>query len=200
MSRAPQHLITLLVIGALCAGCRGSGAGADSLTEGTQLWEQGQDNLALAAFVRGVAADPKHTPLRLALGRLHYERGEIPHLQQRRLLSEVEVAYKRNDREAAEALEARAESKRREASLSYRAANVELDAVLEQSSDPEPRAHAAYLRMRTAIFFEQWPAARSSVKTILDDAQLVGTQRARYEDFLQMLDRNTPHVLLPKDE
>ena len=201
-STRPSILASLFLsaLPLLGGGCSSTRAGDEYFTEGTKNWELGKDDAAIQAYTRGLRKDAEHEQMRLNLARIYYERGETPYLQNRRLLKQVEEAEDRKDLKASSLLKVQAEAQHKQAEIHYRACNEQLDELLAKAEKPKIIAHAAYLRFRTAMFFEDWKVARSSLRQAIDKGGLEGTRKAKYESFLKRLETETPSALIrPED-
>ncbi|MDF1661500.1 MAG: hypothetical protein P1V97_06990 [Planctomycetota bacterium] len=194
---ASLFLATLSLIG---TGCSSTRAGDEYFTQGTKSWELGKDDDAIKAYSLGLRKDAEHEQMRLNLARIYYERGETPYLQNRRLLKQVDAAEDRKDMKASSQLKIQADTQHKQAEIHYRACNEQLDELLAKAEKPKVVAHAAYLRFRTALFFEDWKVAKSSLRQAIDKGGLEGTRKAKYESFLRRLETETPGALIKTDD
>jgi tetratricopeptide (TPR) repeat protein len=177
-------------------GCSSTRSGEQYFVKGNESWEAGRDDQAIKTFMFGLKKAPDHEQMRLNLARIYYERGEKPYLSNRRLLRQVEAAEDRKDTKATALLQTQAENRHKEADIHYRACNEQLDELLAKSSAAKIIAHSAYLRFRTAMFFEDWKIARNSLQQAIDKGGVEGTRKAKYEGFLRQLNKETPGPLI----
>lgn len=184
----------------LGTGCASGRAGDEYFAQGTKSWELGKDDEAIKAYSRGLRKDGDHEQMRLNLARIYYERGEAPYMQNRRLLKQVDAAEDRKDMKASSMLKIQADAQHKQAEIHYRACNEQLDELLAKAEKPKVVAHAAYLRFRTAMFFEDWKVARTSLRQAIDKGRLEGTRKAKYESFLKRLETETPGALIKTDD
>lgn len=191
--------LTLAMPLVFALACSSTDKNQGAFGEGTKQWQAGQDERAIETYGRGLKAEPEHHQMRLNLARIHYEHGEQHHLVQRRLLSEADEVEKSGDVKRSIQLRSEAKKKRGEAALHYSAANQHLERLVKVD-EPEVVAHAAYLRMRTAIFFEDYARAHDAIKTAIEKGQLTGTRRAKFEEFARKLNSLARRPLIPKSD
>ena len=188
-------LLPLLML--TLSACSSSARAERAWERGKELWEDGKEDEATRILERGLRDDEDLHGMRLTLARIYYEKGERPHLEQRRLLAQAEVAYGRNDAKLGRSLETRAEQSKLDAAVHYGIAAGHLDVIIDGAADPPVIAHAAYLRMRIAIFTENWVMARKAADVAIEKGGIKGTPReAKFRKFLDLIDRK-PKPLMP---
>jgi len=192
--------LLLLLSSLLClAGCANT-AGDAAYKRGKTAWDEGRDDAAIKIFSAALKESPDHAKLRLSLARLHYERGEKPHLAQLDALGAAARAEEARDFKKAKALQAEAERRQTEARIEFRVSRELLDGLLEKSKEDEIIAHAAYLRARIAVFFEEYQKASKFLRLAAEKGKVDGTRKARFLEFAEELEKRGAQPLLPRRE
>ena len=181
----------------VCANaCSSTGAGKEYYDKGYDSWQKGRSDEAIATFSKGLKLEPKHEEMRLTLARIYFERGEGPHIETRRLLRQADAAMDKKDLKTSAMLKTQADARRKAAEIQYQACNEHLDEILDTSKSDKIIAHAAFLRFKTAFFFEDWKIAQMNLRRAIDKGGAEGTLKARYEGFLKRMERENPKGLL----
>lgn len=189
-------LIPTLALALLVGACSSTDSKA-RIQAGEDAWKQGRSEDAIRLFEEQIAEEPEDEKTRLRLARIYYEKGENNHLRQRRLLAEAAELYKTKDKKGAAQLREQAEVRKNQAKPFYDASNVHLEVLVADADDTDTIFHAALLRMRTAVFAEEWEKARACCRIMLAKGELKGTQRAKVENWLEDINRRAPKPLLP---
>lgn len=190
------RLLVTLSLALGLAACS-STDGKERIQAGESAWKEGRSDEAIRLFEEQLADEPDDEKTRLRLARIYYEKGENSHLRQRRLLAQAQEAYEAKDKKTAAQLREQAEVRKNEAKPFYDASNVHLEALISDADESDTVFHASLLRMRTAVFAEEWEKARACCRIMLTRGGLKGTQRAKVENWLEDINRKAPKPLLP---
>lgn len=182
MNPRPSVLAALLTVA--LAGCASVDATSNSLFEkGLREAEAGDVQRAIKTLSQGVTEYPRHTRMRFELARLQYEVGESHHLLERKSLRDAAVFMEQGQREKAMANRRQANEERAQATPFYQAARENLRIVSDRDDDMHRAAWAAFLLMRTDVFFEDWEEAYYHIQRAIELGRPSGPQLAQMREF-----------------
>jgi hypothetical protein len=166
------------------AACASVDAESNATFErGLRQAEAGNVQAAIKTLSAGVVEHSGHLRMRFELARLQYEVGESHHLMERKNMRDSAVFLEQGQRDKALAKRRKANEERAKAGPFYQAARENLRIVADSEEDGRRQAWAAFLLMRTDIFFEDWEEAYYNVQRAIELGRPSGPQLAQMREF-----------------